>query len=202
MKTTTTRRQTPMKQKLTDSKIVQNRITALNLLSEVKRTGINDLIEYLDLTGFFISPASTKYHNNFYGGLCLHSLNVTKMFLPRIQKVDASINRESAIVCGLLHDMCKIGYYSNINGEWKSSKNHAANSLHGVLSVEMAEQYIKLTPEEESVIMYHMGLFSVFGYVQEYTAEELHDAISKYPSVQIFASCDNEEAHQKQRSMR
>jgi len=186
-----------MTQNLTNSQIVKNRVSVLNLLSEVKRPGISDLIEYLEESSYFLSPASTKYHNNFYGGLCLHSLKVTNMFLPRINKIENSLTRESAILCGLLHDTCKIGYYNNINGEWKSSKNHAANGLHGVLSVELAEQYIKLTPEEEAVIKFHMGLFSVYGYVKEYSAEELYEAISKYPSVQIFASCDNEEAHRK-----
>lgn len=183
--------------KLKDSKIVNNRIQAINLLNEVKRPGISDLIEYLDLTGFFLDPASSKYHNNFQGGLCLHSLNVTKLFLPRIKISDTSINRESAIICGLLHDICKIGYYARTNGVWKSNKGHDANKLHGCLSVLRAEEFIKLTPEEEAVIQYHMGLFSVFGYVQEYSAEELYEAIAKYPSVQIFAACDNEEAHRR-----
>ena len=187
-----------MSTKIKDSTIVRNRLQVLNMLQEVNRPGITDLIEYLDNTDYFISPASTKYHNNFHGGLCLHSLNVTKMFMKRMSTVNSSINRESAILCGLLHDLCKVGYYyRNMNGEWKSNKEHEANSLHGVLSVDIVERYIKLTPEEEAVIKYHMGLFSVYGYVKEYTTTELYEAISKWPSVQIFAACDNEEAHQK-----
>ena len=182
---------------LKSSSIVRNRIKTINLLNEVNRPGIPDLIEFLDSTNFFLSPASTKYHNNFYGGLCLHSLEVTKLFTPRVKKIDTSLTRESAILCGLLHDLCKIGYYNNINGQWKSSKNHAANGLHGVLSVDIAKQYIELTPEEEDVIKYHMLLHSIFGYIHEYSVEELYEAIKKYPSVQIFASCDNEEAHMK-----
>jgi hypothetical protein len=183
--------------KLKDSSIVANRIKTINMLSEVKRPGIPDLVEYLDNTGYFLSPASTKYHNNFQGGLCLHSLNVTKLFIPRILKVETSLNRESAILCGLLHDLCKVGYYIEKNGEWKSNKEHEANSSHGVLSVQIIEKFIKLTPEEEAVIKYHMGLFSILGYVKEYTIEDLYEAISQWPSVQIFASCDNEDAHFK-----
>ena len=141
-----------------------------------------------------------KYHNNFHGGLCLHSLNVTKMFLKRMDKVYLTMDRESAILCGLLHDLCKVGYYyRNMNGEWKSNKDHCANSSHGVLSVQIAEKFIKLTPEEEAVIKYHMGLFSVYGYVKEYTSEDLYGAIARWPSVQIFVACDNEEAHLKRR---
>lgn len=179
-----------------NSTLVRNRIKALNLLNEVNRPGIQDLIEYLDNSDYFLAPASKKYHNNFHGGLCLHSINVTKMFLPRIQRVDSTLNRESAILCGLLHDACKIGYYyKNTNGEWKSNKEHEANKLHGVLSINIIEDFIKLTQEEEAVIKFHMGIFSVLGYVKEYSAEELYDVISRYPSAQIFASCDNEEAH-------
>jgi hypothetical protein len=192
-----------MPHELTILSTIRNRSAALNLLSEVKRPGIRDLAEYLYDSDYFLAPASTKYHNNFYGGLCLHSLDVTRMFLPRINSIETEMSRESAIVCGLLHDLCKVDYYyRNQNGEWKANKEHPANKLHGCLSVQIAEQFIKLTDEERDVIKFHMGLFSCYGYVKEYSAEELHDAISRFPSVQIFGACDMEEAHLRERKVR
>ena len=182
---------------LSKLQISENKNLTLNLLSLVSRPGITDLTEYLETSSFFDSPASTKYHNNFPGGLCLHSLIVTRMFSKRNEKLENSLPLDSVILCGILHDLCKVGYYHQEGEVWKSDKTHPANQLHGCLSVQIAEQYIKLTPEEEAVIKFHMGLFSVYGYVKEYSAEELHEAISMYPSVQIFAACDNEEAHMK-----
>lgn len=181
-----------------NSTLIRNRVQALNLLQEVKRDGMKDLIEYLDNSDYFLAPASTKYHNNFHGGLCLHSLNVTLMFGQRIQRVNTKLDRESAILCGMLHDVCKIDYYyQNEKKEWKSNKEHEANKLHGVLSVMILEEFIKLTPEEADIIKFHMGVFSILGYVKEYTIEDLFESISKYPSVQIFAACDMEEAHMR-----
>lgn len=182
-----------------NSTLMRNRMQAINLLHEVKRPGIQDLIEYLDNSDYFLAPASTKYHNNFHGGLCLHCLNVTKMFMQRIQRVETTLTRESAILCGLNHDDCKIGYYYRNENGWKYNKEHDANKLHGVLSVNIIADFIKLTPEEEAVIKFHMGIFSVLGYVKEYSAEDLYEAISRYPSAQIFAACDNEEAHMRGR---
>ena len=46
--------------------------------SLIKRDGAEDLLEYLCGSGsdFFTAPASTRFHGNYPGGLCEHSLNV------------------------------------------------------------------------------------------------------------------------------
>jgi len=173
----------------------KNAAYTLNLLSKVDRPGIDNLITYLLNSNYFDSPASTKYHNNFYGGLNQHCINVYKLFVPRNRALDEPIPEDSEIIVSLCHDLCKVGYYYFNGDKWKSNKQHQMSSLHGVLSVQILKQFIELTPEEEAIIKYHMGLFSVYGYTKEYSAEELHEAISKYVAVQVFASCDNEDAH-------
>lgn len=50
---------------------VKNKI--IELLKTVNRDGIDKLIEWLEKTDFFTSPASTKYHGNFEGGLAEHT---------------------------------------------------------------------------------------------------------------------------------
>lgn len=173
----------------------KNKSKTLNLLSQVHRPGINNLINYLLKSNYFQSPASTKYHNNFYGGLNLHCINVYNRFTTRNRRLESPLPEDSEIIVSFCHDLCKVGYYYPSKDRWKGRKNHQMSTLHGVLSVQILKQFIELTPEEEAIIKYHMGLFSVYGYVKEYSAEELHEAISKYPTVQIFASCDNEDAH-------
>lgn len=175
----------------------KNKNKTLDLLNNVDRPGIDALIYWLETFNFFESPASTKYHNNFEGGLNLHCLGVYDIFSKRNRKLENPVSKESEIICSICHDLCKVDYYYHNGEEWKSKKEHPMNRLHGVLSVDILQHFIELTKEEEAIIKYHMGLFSVYGYVKEYTAEELHDAISKYITVQVFASCDNEEAHKK-----
>jgi len=57
-----------------------NKDLSLSFLRSVKRPGVENLIRYLYNSDYFTAPASTRYHNNFPGGLCLHSLKVMRMF--------------------------------------------------------------------------------------------------------------------------
>jgi 23S rRNA maturation-related 3'-5' exoribonuclease YhaM len=65
---------------LSKQQLDKNQDDAMFCLETIKRDGIDSLIGYLTESVYFISPASTKYHNSFTGGLCLHSLNVMRMF--------------------------------------------------------------------------------------------------------------------------
>ena len=48
----------------------------LELLRTVKRDGIEDLINFLEKSDFFIAPASTRFHGDHEGGLVEHSMKV------------------------------------------------------------------------------------------------------------------------------
>lgn len=86
--------------------------------------------KYLLGSDFFTAPASGRFHCCHEGGLCEHSINVYKRLLA-IAKAEygdeweSRLPHESIAICGLLHDVCKIGYYKedlrnvkNENGEW------------------------------------------------------------------------------------
>ena len=54
-----------------------NKETFLSICREdIKRDGIEDLLKWLEDSDFFAAPASTRFHGNYEGGLCEHSLNV------------------------------------------------------------------------------------------------------------------------------
>lgn len=77
------------------------------------RKGDKAVLRYLEEAGFFTSPASTKYHGAFPGGLCYHSVNVATEVLGMMaqhQLEDENMNA-SAVTCALLHDICKAGTY-------------------------------------------------------------------------------------------
>ncbi len=51
----------------------------IELLRSTGRQGIEEVINYLEKSGFFTAPASTKHHLSFEGGLMEHSMNVYDM---------------------------------------------------------------------------------------------------------------------------
>ena len=82
-----------------------------NKLKDVERSGLNNLISYLNQSDFYNAPASTKYHNDYPGGLADHSISVYRELVHLNDYLDLKIAEESLIICGLLHDLCKIGVY-------------------------------------------------------------------------------------------
>ena len=92
------------KNKMADT--TKNEIVAL--LKEIKRDGIENLIEFLERTDFYTAPASTKFHNAFEGGLAEHSLNVYKALK---ELTGEKWSEDTLRIVGLLHDVCKINLY-------------------------------------------------------------------------------------------
>ena len=70
-----------------EEKIEANKKQFLDLIkTNVKREGINNLVDWLSKTDFFVAPASTKFHSAFEGGLCEHSLKVYNRFVDLLKK--------------------------------------------------------------------------------------------------------------------
>jgi hypothetical protein len=78
------------------------------------RNGIPDLIACLLDSDYFTSPASTKYHGNYKGGLADHSLAVYDSLTLINKEYRDKENRysdETLTIVALLHDMCKVNTY-------------------------------------------------------------------------------------------
>ena len=150
-----------------------NKERFLDLCSQVKREGIEDLLAWLETTDFFEAPASTRFHGSYPGGLLEHSLNVYDE-LKRLLKAypDIQLPEESVIISALLHDACKADTYSvtkrnrkNAAGQWESYDAYEHSEKfnyggHGSKSVYLAQKYIKLTDEEAVAINSHMSCWS------------------------------------------
>ena len=77
----------------------------------ITRDGAKELLEFLEKTDFFVSPASTQFHSAYEGGLCDHSINVYNRFLNSVKneygkKYLDVVSNETIAICGLLHDIC------------------------------------------------------------------------------------------------
>ena len=172
----------------------------LELLKTVNREGIDELINFLEKSDFFIAPASTRFHGNHEGGLVEHSLKVYEILKHKVQNniKGITIADESIIIIALLHDICKTNFYKidyrnakNSLGVWEKVPYYTVEDTipygHGEKSVMMITEYIKLTPEEKYAIRWHMG----------YTEpKELYNAIgatyTKYPIALLTFEADLE----------
>lgn len=141
----------------------------IDLLQSTGRQGMPELIEWLETTDFYTAPASSQFHGAYEGGLLVHSLSVYK-YLRNFTK-SLSADPESLKIMGLLHDVCKVGFFTKqvrnvkVPGErrWEEEESYAIDDQlpmgHGEKSVYMIMKFIPLTDEEALAIRWHMGGF-------------------------------------------
>lgn len=151
------------------------------VVDNINREGIDNLLRYLDESGFYTSPASTKYHGSYEGGLVEHSINVYYSLKDMLKYIFADTpipySDETIAIVSLFHDLCKIGKYrkgfknvkNSETGQWEKVECFEYNTEHDALghgpaSVYKVQNYIKLTVEEQQAIHWHMGGFDLSQY--------------------------------------
>lgn len=184
------------------------------LLTGVKRDGIDKLLAYIRKSDFYRAPASTRFHSCHDGGLLEHSLNLYECLLSKKQnpiwaEVLREVDGESLILVALLHDLCKSYLYvpefknkkvysdtgtkrdEGGRFDWQAVKGYSTDDKipygHGEKSVMMIEEFIKLKPIERYAIRWHMG----FTEPKEYW-NTLTTAIKKYPVILAVHQADME----------
>ena len=149
----------------------------IQLLQETERSGIDVLIDYMTEAGFFTAPCSGANHLSKEGGLAEHSLNVYHGMLELDKAFKSELPHDSIVLCGLLHDLGKMGDYGKPNyvenilksGKQSDAKPYVTNSEllfvpHEIRSLAIANRYIILTEEEAFAILYHNGMYSDLKY--------------------------------------
>lgn len=141
------------------------------------------LMKMLEEKGYYTAPASIEHHGAYRGGLLAHSIQVGYELMHLTSKPGLKWERkESPMIIGLLHDVCKLDDYDcisvgdNTSIEWK--KDDALYPGHGEKSLIMLMGYIALTEEEKMCIRYHMGAFIDKKEWSYYTR-----AVKRYPNV-------------------
>lgn len=165
----------------------------------IKRKGADKLLEFLQKSDFFTAPSSTRFHGSHEGGLVEHSVNVyhcLKDYLsrPRVKEMyGMSFSEESIAIVALLHDVCKVNFYTtemrnkknDETGQWEKVPFYTINDTlpygHGEKSVYIISGYLygegRLTRDEACAIRWHMG-FS-YGSVEE--RGTIGKALEMYP---------------------
>ena len=193
------------------------------LMSTVKRDGIEDLLEYIrNKTDYFTAPASTRFHLSCEGGLLQHSLNVydclyAKRESPVWKNILEKVSDESLIIMTLLHDLCKVNYYTKSTKNqktydaekvaaaskyqikhddqgdfiWETVPCYEVNDQmplgHGEKSVMLINCFMKLNAEELFAIRWHMGFSE-----EKALYKPLGEAMEKYPVVLALFEADME----------
>lgn len=137
--------------------------------NKINREGLDKLLEWLESSDFFTAPASTKFHGNFEGGLCEHSLKVYETLANLNDTYQTNISDESIAVAALFHDICKVNFYRQglrnvkIDGNWTTKRiweiDEAVPLGHGEKSCIILQWYMKLQIPEILAIRWHMGGF-------------------------------------------
>ena len=169
------------------------------------RKGSTEVLRYLTAEGFFSAPASTKYHGAFPGGLCKHSVTVANNMLDLL-KLHGLVNetyRRSAVMCALLHDICKIDAYRKTtkrqrgaDGKWQDVPAYEYNDSalplgHGEKSVFLLLSLgMELTDQEAAAIRWHMG-----AYRDRECFNEMGRAFDRYPLALFLHLADMTAAH-------
>ena len=169
----------------------------IELLESTGREGIKRLIERIDRNGFFDSPASTKYHGCYAGGLAKHSLSVYYLLTGYAERFKLGVPKNSIIIAALLHDVCKVGAYIGDNKPY--TFNRMQPKGHAALSVRRIKEFMTLTELEEKMIQYHMGVYGLREFQDlgkepkgEYTlrTKGMANAWYHYPIVKLMYFCD------------
>lgn len=168
---------------------LDNKKIVEDIFSSFNNKGI---LEFLEMSGYYEAPASITHHGNYSGGLSEHSLQVAY----ELQKLTSNLNlvwerKESPMIVGMLHDICKIDDYIITCSESGNRRieNIVYNenkilSGHGDKSCILALKYMDLTDEEIMCIRYHMGAF-VEADVKNYSK-----VVKTYPNVLYTHTAD------------
>ncbi len=160
------------------------------------------LVNYLESdTDFFEAPASTKHHLARVGGLAEHSLSVYETMVELKGTFELDIPWHHIAITGLLHDLCKTGYYVEVQkwrkddyGKWESYTAWGVDDKlplgHGEKSLFLIGKFLQLTDPEAAAIRWHMGCYIPSVTSDYQLSQTFNTAKDKYPLVTLLFSAD------------
>lgn len=118
---------------------MDTRKTIINLLRSTGRKGIENVISLLENSNFF--TVGSHSHHRYVGGTADHALET----LMLARRHGRGIDDNSLIITSLLHDICNIHGYRDIDGHGGRSARILKDVCH-----------LELTTDECNAIRYHM----------------------------------------------
>ena len=175
-------------------------------LGHINRKGVPELVSWLETTDFFMAPASTNFHGNYDGGLMEHSVHVVEFGLTNFNymvkyKPQLEYLKESVILVGLFHDVCKVNQYSKgqkwlkdeTTNKWKSYMGYQFKDDlplgHGEKSLYLISKFVELKDNEALAVRWHMGCSEVGTQIDGLTKYSYNTAWEN-PLVQLIHVAD------------
>lgn len=192
----------------------------LRLLRSTEREDIDYLVEDLEDLGFFLAPASTRFHLNTEGGLVEHSVNVCNIALrlreSMIEMDDTlreKLPKDGVIIASLLHDVCKADVYKKVMkkskngfGVWTDVPGYEVDYSsfplgHGEKSVIVVlRSGFDLTDDEIMAIRWHMTAWDL-PFQSPEARGNLNEAKDVCPLLSLIQAADNLAANLIERNM-
>ena len=156
--------------------VEQARDAFVDALGSVRREGVGALMDWIGASDFYTAPASTRFHGAYEGGLVQHSVEVLDYLMVLDEAFEAGLPTDSMVLCALLHDLCKVGFYKvdmrwrkNSRNQWEQYPTYKIDEDypfggHGSKSVYLIQHFVALQPEEAAAINCHMGQFDATTY--------------------------------------
>ena len=197
---------------LTKEQMNKNKEQFKTLASSIEREGITELLNWLETTDFYSAPSSTRFHADYEGGLCAHSLNVYANMCVLRDQFCPELPLESVLVGALFHDLAKVNFYEEYaqnkkvyspNGskrdelgkfDWVAVKAYKVKDVadrdfvlseHGVNSYVLLHKYVKLSHSEAAAIMNHHA-----NKENGYTMRDLTEVFNRYPLATLLHLAD------------
>lgn len=174
----------------------------ISILLQTERDGMEDMVNFLENgSDFFAAPASTRYHLAHRGGLAEHSLSVYRMLVKLNVMLGTRIHPHLISTTALLHDVCKTGYYVEVQkwrkddyGKWESYTAWGVDDKlplgHGEKSLFLIGKFLQLTDPEAAAIRWHMGCYIPSVTSDYQLSQTFNTAKDKYPLVTLLFSAD------------
>lgn len=136
------------------ARIAAQREEIIALLESTEREGIEEVLRYLDESGFYYRASSPNKHHNWPGGLAEHSLGTCKLALQRA----GDLPRDSVIIAAMLHDTCKSDrFWFRGRSIRKHREKCEMDGRHSVRSIVILKNCgLQLTNPEYLAIRWHM----------------------------------------------
>ena len=138
----------------------------------IRRDGIDKLLDWLKVSDFYTAPASTRFHGAYEGGLLEHSINVFDCLVKQLAAagLQEKYTKETVAISSLFHDICKVNFYKkgyrNVkdeeSGQWYKKEVYEIDERfpcgdHADKSVIILQNFMHLEPDEILAIRAHMG---------------------------------------------
>lgn len=152
--------------------IKQNKERFLELINSIQIEGANiqDLVEWLEGSDFFMAPASAQYHCDFAGGLCYHSLNVYDTLVKLCNSLATNYSVEedgdsaseivtpmysddTIKVVALLHDISKANFYESYRRNVKNEETGKWEEVQAFRTRDANNRFIYGNHEQNSEFM-------------------------------------------------